>query len=62
MRHANFVECKCVTQVPLPVNNVGNLTAGGTGYTPMVRFICGVLAHKGLHPTVLSRGYHADDT
>ena len=27
----------------------------------MVRFICDVLAQKGLHPTVLSRGYRAED-
>ena len=61
MRNAKFDEGKGVTKVTVPVISVGNITAGGTGKTPMVRFICDVLTQKGLHPTVLSRGYRAED-
>ena len=48
-------------KLPFRLSVVGNITAGGTGKTPMVRFICDVLTQKGLHPTVLSRGYRAED-
>ena len=61
IRNARFDEGKGVTKVTVPVISVGNITAGGTGKTPMVRFICDVLTQKGLHPTVLSRGYRAED-
>lgn len=61
IRNARFDEGKGITRVTVPVISVGNITAGGTGKTPMVRFICDVLARKGLHPTVLSRGYRAED-
>ena len=61
IRNARFDAGKGVTRVTVPVISVGNITAGGTGKTPMVRFICDVLAQKGLHPTVLSRGYRAED-
>ena len=61
IRNARFDEGKGVTKVIVPVISVGNITAGGTGKTPMVRFICDVLTQKGLHPTVLSRGYRAED-
>ena len=60
IRNARFDEGKGVTKVTVPVISVGNITAGGTGKTPMVRFICDVLTQKGLHPTVLSRGYRSE--
>lgn len=40
-----------------PVVSVGNLAMGGTGKTPMVRWLCRALAERGLHPAVLTRGY-----
>jgi len=43
--------------LPCPVISVGNLTVGGTGKTPMTRFVCELLAQKGLRPCVLSRGF-----
>ena len=61
MRNSKFDAHKGVEKVSVPVISVGNITAGGTGKTPMVRFICDVLTQKGLHPTVLSRGYRAED-
>lgn len=40
-----------------PVISVGNLTAGGTGKTPLVEWICRVLAREGRNVAVLTRGY-----
>jgi tetraacyldisaccharide 4'-kinase len=40
-----------------PVVSVGNLTAGGTGKTPLVGWVAGALAAEGRRVCVLSRGY-----
>ncbi|HEV2418912.1 MAG TPA: tetraacyldisaccharide 4'-kinase [Terriglobia bacterium] len=40
-----------------PVISVGNLTAGGTGKTPLVALIARMLLHRGLKPVILTRGY-----
>jgi len=40
-----------------PVVVVGNLTVGGTGKTPLVIWLAGELAARGLRPGIASRGY-----
>jgi len=43
-----------------PVISIGNITAGGTGKTPIVIWLCNYLAQKNLKPAVLTRGYKTD--
>ncbi|MEM6655847.1 MAG: tetraacyldisaccharide 4'-kinase, partial [Planctomycetota bacterium] len=46
--------------VPVPVISVGNLTLGGTGKTPMVKWIARWLANRGVRAALISRGYGGD--
>jgi tetraacyldisaccharide 4'-kinase len=43
--------------VGIPVIVVGNLTAGGSGKTPLVLHIAGILKERGWKPGIVSRGY-----
>ncbi|MEX0717368.1 MAG: tetraacyldisaccharide 4'-kinase [Planctomycetaceae bacterium] len=43
----------------VPVVSVGNVTAGGTGKTPVVAFLTRWFVDQGLRPVILSRGYRA---
>ena len=40
-----------------PVISVGNLSVGGSGKTPVVAALAGMLIHMGQRPAILSRGY-----
>jgi len=44
-------------RLSVPVISVGNLTLGGTGKTPMVRYVASLLLAGGLRPAIVSRGY-----
>ena len=44
-------------RVSRPVIIVGNITAGGTGKTPLVIWLAGYLRDKGYRPGIISRGY-----
>ena len=41
----------------VPVISIGNLTLGGTGKTPMVKYLAGLLQERGYQPAIISRGY-----
>lgn len=43
--------------IPVPVVVVGNITAGGTGKSPLTAALTGLLQEQGWHPVILSRGY-----
>jgi tetraacyldisaccharide 4'-kinase len=43
--------------LPRPVISVGNITAGGTGKTPVVRWMADALRRAGWRPAILLRGY-----
>lgn len=45
------------TRLSRPVVSVGNLVTGGSGKTPVVAAIAGVLSRLGHRPAILSRGY-----
>ncbi len=42
-----------------PVISVGNITAGGTGKTPMVEWLCGILTGLDRRPALLTHHYRA---
>ena len=46
--------------IPVPVISVGNITVGGTGKTPVVRWLAQRMRHAGLRPAILLRGYRRD--
>jgi tetraacyldisaccharide 4'-kinase len=46
-------------RVPVPVVSIGNLTAGGTGKTPMVAAVVDWFRARGVRPVILSRGYRS---
>jgi len=44
-------------RLPVPVIVVGNLSVGGTGKTPAVLWLAGLLRRRGWRPGILLRGY-----
>ena len=50
-----------VTKLDVPVISVGNITTGGTGKTPLVEWVCRVIAEQDKRVCVLTRGFGRQD-
>lgn len=46
-----------VVRLPVPVVVIGNVTAGGSGKTPLTLYLAQELARRGWRPGIVSRGY-----
>lgn len=56
-RNRDFDIGRRVTRLPIPVVSVGNISVGGTGKTPMVRWIINTLRDLEANPGIAMRGY-----
>lgn len=56
-----FERSRSRTRARVPVISVGNMTAGGTGKTPFVRWCWNELRKSGHHPAIALRGYRSKD-
>ena len=52
-----FLRLRRPVRLPVPVVVVGNVTAGGTGKTPLVAWLAEELGKRGLKVGIVSRGY-----
>jgi tetraacyldisaccharide 4'-kinase len=59
-RNARFDAGRGVERLPRPVISIGNITAGGTGKTPMTIWVAGRLGAAGVRPAIALRGYGAN--
>jgi len=50
-----------IERVAVPVICVGNLTLGGTGKTPLVKWLASWMTSRGAQPAIISRGYRSAD-
>ncbi|MDG2022704.1 MAG: tetraacyldisaccharide 4'-kinase [Phycisphaerales bacterium] len=62
IRSRRFESGRGVVRLGMPVISVGNLIAGGTGKTPMCRWITERLQAAGRRPAIALRGYRANAT
>lgn len=55
--HQSYLLTKAPVRAPIPVISVGNITLGGSGKTPMIRYLADMLISKGYRVVILCRGY-----
>lgn len=53
---------RTISTAEVPVISVGNITAGGTGKTPVVALLARELRRRNLRVALISRGYRSDQT
>ena len=61
LRNARF-DRAVAWRAPMPVLSVGNITAGGTGKSPMVRWVVEALRGMGRSPAIAMRGHRGGMT
>jgi tetraacyldisaccharide 4'-kinase len=59
LRNRRYDRPGAAHHVAVPVVSVGNITAGGSGKTPFVRWIAADLLARGIRPAIAMRGYGA---
>ena len=60
-RAAYRIGLKKSVKLAVPVIVVGNISVGGTGKTPLVIYLAGLLKEHGYKPGIVSRGYGGDN-
>jgi len=60
LRNRRYDRSAGAVALPIPVISVGNVTAGGTGKTPLVMALARGLIERGHKPGIVSRGYGAE--
>ena len=58
-RNARFERQGATRRLPVPVVSVGNITVGGTGKSPVTRWIARRLMASGARPAIALRGYRS---
>lgn len=61
LRNARFDRGIGVRRVARPVVSIGNIVAGGTGKSPMARWIAQWALERGMTPLIALRGYRSKD-
>ncbi|MCH2135935.1 MAG: tetraacyldisaccharide 4'-kinase [Phycisphaerales bacterium] len=61
MRNRGFDRGRHVHDVGVPVVSIGNISVGGTGKSPMVRWVTSRLIEAGRRPAIAIRGYGAKE-
>ncbi|NIL99569.1 MAG: tetraacyldisaccharide 4'-kinase [Acidobacteria bacterium] len=56
-RNARYDRPNAAARVAVPVISVGNLSAGGTGKTPLVRWLARTMLERHVPTAIVSRGY-----
>ncbi|MDC0662009.1 tetraacyldisaccharide 4'-kinase [Marinobacter sp. SS21] len=56
-RRQKLLTVAAPSELPVPVVVVGNITAGGTGKSPLTAWLVTALRARGWRPVILSRGY-----
>ena len=60
LHHRKYSKPANVNRVGVPVISIGNLTVGGTGKTPCVEYVAGLLREHNVAVAILSRGYGSE--
>ncbi len=59
IRNKRFSSVPPLRSAPVPVVSVGNITVGGTGKSPFVRWCAATLQSRGHSPVIAMRGYRS---
>lgn len=55
--YLSYLRTRAPVRAPIPVVSVGNITLGGSGKTPMIRYLADLFFKRGYQPVILCKGY-----